>query len=314
MVVIGIIGLLIGIALPAFSRAREAARAATTKAGFATLQTGIESYRTREQMGGTYPPSDYLAGALLVPNPHKGTIPSAPAKIQVGGANLLAWALVGADLLGTPGFRDLNNTDTGVAMYRGIAPYYDDLGADPSKPDINLYALYPNGLPYHPRQKFAEASSFKFPVKNEKGTFTVPVDTKPEVGSLCFLDAWNQPILYYRAHPGYASMVDGRAGNNNTGIYNAVDNGNITGFKFDGTDGLDLGASHNHFRSSKAGNKYGVPVTEPPPRGSFGFAVWNPAVTATYKPHNMDSYLLISAGPDAIYGTPDDVTNYETNK
>jgi hypothetical protein len=27
------------------------------------------------------------------------------------------------------------------------------------------------------------------------------------------------------------------------------------------------------------------------------------------KPKNADSFLLISAGPDGLYGTPDDVTN-----
>jgi hypothetical protein len=37
-------------------------------------------------------------------------------------------------------------------------------------------------------------------------------------------------------------------------------------------------------------------------------------VTVNLLPKNRDSYLLISPGPDAKYGTADDVTNFQKNR
>jgi hypothetical protein len=36
----------------------------------------------------------------------------------------------------------------------------------------------------------------------------------------------------------------------------------------------------------------------------------DPKVTARYWPYNPDSYILISAGADGLYGTSDDITNF----
>ena len=43
--------------------------------------------------------------------------------------------------------------------------------------------------------------------------------------------------------------------------------------------------------------------------------IWNSKIDTTgiYRPHNADSFLLISAGADEKYGTVDDVTNFTQN-
>ncbi len=43
---------------------------------------------------------------------------------------------------------------------------------------------------------------------------------------------------------------------------------------------------------------------------AFQRYVWNPRIEAVYRPHNSESFLLICAGPDGIYGTRDDITNF----
>ena len=47
----------------------------------------------------------------------------------------------------------------------------------------------------------------------------------------------------------------------------------------------------------------------------FGFALFiqNEAVQAKFSPHRPDSFLLLSPGPDLIYGTADDVANFSHN-
>ena len=47
------------------------------------------------------------------------------------------------------------------------------------------------------------------------------------------------------------------------------------------------------------------------PRGSFTHVLRNRSVIAAPRPHRDDSYLLLSAGPDGIFGTPDDIANAE---
>ena len=39
--------------------------------------------------------------------------------------------------------------------------------------------------------------------------------------------------------------------------------------------------------------------------------ILNHKVTARNEPVNKDSYLLISPGPDALWGTEDDITNFD---
>jgi len=39
--------------------------------------------------------------------------------------------------------------------------------------------------------------------------------------------------------------------------------------------------------------------------------ILNPQVTAINRPYRAGSYILISAGKDGLYGSPDDIFNFD---
>ena len=319
MVVIGIISLLIAIALPAFAKAREAARKATTSGTINAISTGIEQFRTDEKFGGQYPQSNLFmdkSGYMPLFSPHL-----APGDLCIaGGASLVVWALAGADLQGTPGFRDLNHIDPEAgANLAGFAPWADDTHHDPP----GLYAM--NGSQaVQPRSSFVDVSKLKFPKNvstSREARFHIPSSPDDQwLESLCFLDAFDQPILYYRASPGRAWPVSDQRPEDvvttpgNAGVYNINDNRNIAYIN----SGLDFGAGTGHFKSAVAGSPLGAPTAarvanEEPPRGSFFWTLYNPSATV-WATHNPETYILLSPGPDGLFGTPDDIGNFPANK
>ena len=110
LVVVAIIALLIAALLPAFGKVREQAKKTQTVAMFSELNQGIQSFQAEQALGGSIPPSsgdNSEGGQKLrweIANPKLETAET----IKIAGAHLLVHALVGADGLGAPGFRDLN--------------------------------------------------------------------------------------------------------------------------------------------------------------------------------------------------------------
>ena len=96
-------------------------------------------------------------------------------------------------------------------------------------------------------------------------------------------DDFGQAILYFKANRTQTGLAR----------YNRGDNASF------------LGAALN-------------PATDP---NAFMQFIWNTQIgtpnvlnNTLYRPHNYDSYILISAGPDKKYGTADDITNYPLDK
>ena len=87
------------------------------------------------------------------------------------------------------------------------------------------------------------------------------------------------PILYYKADT---------SGKRIRTIYSAFDNNVLIGIKQ-----MADGREHPLVRSS-----------------IFYDYIKNPKITARDWPYRPDSYILISAGADGLYGTPDDITNF----
>lgn len=331
MVVIGIIALLMGIALPAFSSIKTKAKIAQTTAMFSTLSTGLESFRADGQVGGKYPASaDTLYG-----NPHNDPPANTPA--ESSGANLLAWALVGADMLGTPGFRNVDGNPNiqGTAINDGVGGWASDThnffnNTAPSQ--SGLYALYPQtwpdaslrGKPVFARSgPYVDTSQLKFPKRytdEDPDHFVLEgLPDKPYLFSICFLDSFNQPILYYRANVGARQMTACGTGSGSTlpapswGVYELLDNCPITGpYVGNPRFPFDLGAGNQHplarFNQNDPAN---ADITKQFDRATneFSYALWNPNVSATRRPYRDDSYLLLSAGPDGLFGTADDISN-----
>ncbi|NLU20378.1 MAG: type II secretion system protein [Phycisphaerae bacterium] len=324
MVVIGIISLLIAIALPAFSAARTAAKRASTEAMISTLSTGADMFHADSALGGAYPPS---VRTFVQPNPINNS------KIAVCGANLLVWGLAGADLLGTPGFRDLDNSGTND-IFGG---WTNDMGSNPAQPRVNLYALS-GTKPYHPRSgPYVDLSKVRLTKQMAPNSldFQVPAGGG-FLNSHAFLDAWDQPILYYKANPNAKYIADEGSVNEGrsaveyyapggryapSGIYNLFDNAIIT------TDpGMDFGAGRAHFSPDRNATNprpmLGNPTVSPTnsafesqnPPGSFVRHIFNPSISAVATPHRPDSFILLSAGADGLFGTADDVANFPINK
>jgi type II secretory pathway pseudopilin PulG len=318
MVVIGIIALLVGILLPAVNAARRAARVTASKATLTTISTGLEQFKADARIGGMYPPSgpDDYSNAIVNPQPVLANDQRSRDPLSLTGANLLVWALAGADLLGTPGFRDLNNNGT----------WQDDTGSDANEPALNLYALDNNGRPYHARSSaYVEIGKMKFPelVLKQPGKqdgYYMPVNEVQSLMSSCFLDNFGQPIVYMRAHKNAPAMFWPNVANPNNslpGVFHLLDNAHITGLE-NSRDGIDLGAGpHPSNGLLHPMATPGNPLPDDPTdllRGSFAYSIWNPKVTAAARPYNEDSYILMSAGPDGWFGTGDDIANFPINQ
>jgi len=168
LVVISILGLLIGILLPSLGAARNAARRAATRAMIYTVDSGLEMFRADEVLGQYYPPSRWSTSGDPGGDPYgqSGTY---------YGAQTLVWAVCGADLQGTPGFRPKGSHDLGDV--------YDE----------NNASMYPRRGPF---------------VDPGKLTIEEPTSIKCEIGGdvsgvvsqgRVILDNFNMPILYYKA-------------------------------------------------------------------------------------------------------------------
>ncbi|HSW45885.1 MAG TPA: type II secretion system protein [Phycisphaerae bacterium] len=326
MVVIAIIAVLISILLPSLGAVRTQVKVAATKTTVSVLETGVNQFQADTRCGGSLPPS--AAPPTTVSGFNGGRIvnPLTGNDARVEGASLLFWALAGADQLGTPGFTDLDGNGT----------WADNTGPGAG----GLYAIYPsNHAQPTLRNKpvvvrsgpFIEISKMKLPQPAVPGDlsrgFAVPVaKVNGVIASPCFLDAFDQPILYYKANANRSLMAGAAIGTANLGTYNLMDNFGITGLQ--GTVvGMDLGrgpvdaSGLFHFAGIPGegadGNLSSVDILtamNDPTNRCFSRTIWNPNVVAVPRPHNEKSFILLSAGPDGVFGTGDDIANFEVNK
>ena len=136
-----------------------------------------------------------------------------------------------------------------------------------------------------------------------------------------FVDDFGSPLLYWRADPAGLviadrSPTDSDASGNQRGIYHYADNKDLVGA--DAQDHpLQLTAASAEHRLYF---EYPAPINpannEPDPtiRGqNFATYIHNKSVAAKIMPQRADSYMLISAGPDGLFGTADDIANFDHN-
>ena len=343
LTVIAIIALLIAILVPAIGKVRESAKETATKATIGSLGTGLETFRADQRVGGSYPPSasDERTGqfAYRVRNPYK-SLPNGPtrARIRMSGAGLLVWGLAGADLLGTPGFKPFG--DTNENQYRSWSA---DTGADVGKGKSEAYGLDPDtGKPLNVRSgPFVDLSKVRVTrwqeaadTKTGLGSFEIPAEAQaaqslgeraPKRIYPTFLDAFDGPILYFRADKAGVKIADLNPGAGNAqiedrGFYHFRDNGHLLNL-LDDEDGLRLSANNKmHPIYGRGEFNASAPVQpteldEPGEIAAHPFAAYirNKDVNARVVPQNKDSYLLISAGADGLFGTGDDIANFEHN-
>jgi type II secretory pathway pseudopilin PulG len=314
MVVIVVIGILVAMLVPAVSYVRTTARNAATQAVLTSISTGLETLKTDQKFGGRYPPSRSDWGQGVV-SPYTGNT------MQITGAGLLVWALSGADLLGSPGFKPFGNDQfwgQSTGSGQGDAYYILQSGIAAGKPQHTRAGLYvePDKVRLSERGAGPGQYVIEAETKARRSQFTRPYPM--------YLDAFGYPILYWRADPAGRIMATerdiGLSPGNPRGIYHWWDNATLVS-----TDVPSLEAPQPLILnpSSARGNRphklewdsypdVAVPARDGLPElGTFQRFIINPDVQAKATPFNAKTYLLISPGADGIYGTADDKTNFE---
>ncbi len=325
LVVVAIIALLVGILLPSFTAVRTSAKKTQTLAQFHALATGLELFRKEQTIGGSLPPSasDNPSDFMLIANPRKSRSTvnnNGQDSVRITGAHLLFQAMVGADQLGTPGFRDRDHdgewwNDTHDAA--GGIYEISTTGPTAGKEEVNRFG----GAGYVDDKMTAAARSLD--ALDPEGLDDVD---KAAVDEPMFVDSFEMPILYYRANRSLYRMTTNLAGANEPGIYRQQDNALITGAEDGGGTayaGLDFGPGEVDGRyhaikvalspdpGSTTATELLVCDTDANYVDSFARFICDHSIRARPTPVRKDSYLLISAGPDNRYGTEDDITNWD---
>jgi prepilin-type N-terminal cleavage/methylation domain-containing protein len=335
LVVITIIALLIGMLLPAVSAVHRTAKNTATKAVFGAMETGLESFRGEGRLGQGYPPSesDWVMNGvpnLMVKSPY---VTSGTTNVTISGAGLLVWAMAGADLLGTPGFKVFRTSGSPVST---MWSQDTDITYNSTTPSLSgAYAVYPEsdsqgrgGQPVQQRTAPFVALDKMRMTKNiaplgNKPNFAIDAeqatmgDAAPKRDYPMFLDAFGFPILYFRADPAGTQLADQYVATGNArGIYHWIDNAQLFAMTTvptpagSGDPRLHLADGSGQHRLEWGTTGPYDPNTNPPPSGTFQGFIYDAKVKAKLSPRRADSYLLISPGADGVYGTGDDVTNF----
>lgn len=199
-----------------------------------------------------------------------------PNGIPYCGAMKLAEAMVGLDLMGfhqNSIFRSDGRDSTGKLLYD---PVTSAIRKGPYLPIENANAYLMQDI---------YTSYGNFLAKSLVLTDIFGHVTNKKTGQKI-----GMPILYYKADPNKSSH-DVNNPDNPDNIYNYKDN----------IDLLALGVP------GKPGVKH--PLYEDP--SLFYIMTQNTNTTLKSVPYNKDSYILISAGPDGLFGTEDDITNFD---
>lgn len=306
LTVMSIIIILISIMVPSLNRVKRYALQVKQKKNFTAIDAGLTMYNA--EFDG-YPESSQMDRPT-------GGVPYC-------GAMRLAEAMVGQDVLGfhpQSHFYQKGTTDgaapiSGTPLDSGGNDLYParrlvNLLADPTVPDAaqklvieasererkGLYLTRENANVYVMGELFADYTTF--------GTdaYSLPVlcDVYANVPNRRTGRNVGTPILYYKANARSKSFETAPA-TPALNIYNHLDNIDLLSLQVPWMTGK------YHPMSPTGGITPDGVATDP---FVFYTAIWNKKISVP-KPFNSDSYILISAGFDGLFGTKDDVFNFE---
>ena len=288
MMTIVVIAIMVGILIPAVMKVRQFAQKAKQKTYMTTIEMSLEMFKNDV---GNYPESSNDVG-------------------DYGGAQKLAEAMMGWDLFGfNPRSEWVSNPDltagTGVYFSNNI-----DLTDAANKQNLSERVgpyLDPSDTPCYLTDNLYTSGSAStntyvitdnFPIRKARALLRSSQFTETQVNM-------GMPILYYRANTSKKEQNTSSptGGNTENNIYNFNDNyiyhqssvvyntDKINGTHF--SDG-SYSEAQVFDRFIKDENKSSIYTT--------GTSSW---------PLRSDSFILISAGPDHLYGTSDDITNFK---
>jgi prepilin-type N-terminal cleavage/methylation domain-containing protein len=356
LVVISIIGVLIGIAVPALTNARTQAKAVQVSAQLKSIEEGLDLFKNDNEKNfrysNGYPPSRFAEDQTIA------------GEQGLYGAQWLVRYLAGKDF---QGYISRNSIPKSILEDGRTTPHFesgyyepgDQPGSisgdasgmlnrpvDRSGPYLNVDKLT-FGFPY----EFGEptddppSSTGRVPPMGLGDTTEYTTnngaggsdDSSNSEDQPVFIDSFNMPILYYVANPNgnvvaeinyelEAETPPGGPSSTTTpvGVYIHEDNAVFTGWDLsEGTTDLemidkgfpyDLAKIHplGRFGSTDSTMTDGFP-------NSFIDLVHDEQVHESteiegttggvLRARNKDRFLLISAGPDELFGTSDDITN-----
>lgn len=318
LTVMGVIAILIGLLVPALGLVRDYAKEIQQKAQFHTIQTGLEMFNNDF---GEYPES--------YENIYRHTNAFSP----YGGAQKLAEAMVGLDFLGfhpNSEFRADNSFVTDdpfepgtqtdpYPVYHAENPYnYAHSGRVLETADENVKARKGPYIDLEHANAYRMEDVYESLDAGGMSFYEGDPTSDTDLSTVVLCDVFSKkrasaqktgmPILYFRANKQFTeqdSVTDtaGGAATYDDDIYNLDDN-NFT-LQLGTTDGT---IDHPLIIDSKGtSTEYGLDDAS---LEIFDKMIVNPKVTAISRPFRAESYILISAGKDGLFGTPDDIFNF----
>ena len=276
LTVMSIIVILIGLLVPALSTVKKFAQEVKQKAQFKSIDVAIELFNTEFS---SYPESSEMG----------------PDNQPYCGAMKLCEAMMGQDLMGFhPDSIFRSDGSDGTKL---LYPPADSVTLQQYSDNLSMRKRY---LPAENVDAFLLGDLYA-----DTGLFAenhfVLCDVYRNVTHRVTGKRVGMPILYYRANAAN-NLHDIENPNNTNNIYNYRDNQLLIalGMPWDpsssGTDGSGgtSGSSHRLLDPKR-----------------FYLNTQNFKVTTTSRPFKEDSYILISAGFDGEYGTPDDICNFD---
>ena len=285
LTVVSIIALLMGILMPSLTRARDQARKVKVMSQLRAISHGgLEMYRNDHR--DEYPPS------ALAPDRITGIPDAAAGNPTLSGAHWLARAMLGCDM-------------------RGLDARADAMIPFTGSNDIT-YAAYASA---ERTPTYLEPEAIRAVRDND--TTRIPYPGSPGTGRLVLLDDYGFPILYYRSSAVSSSAAQAFAPARISSVianYYQEDNAAFTGAGV-AVPGWQYKETR-HWLSSfgNAANPDETPSDLPPGATNwFVNYLHNHNIHETsslIQAYRKDTFILISAGKDGIYGTRDDVTNF----
>lgn len=339
LTVIFIISLLIGILIPSVNGMRNAAKKAVTAKTIDTIKVGLEMFKNDNgndfRLTNGYPPSFQhppIPGYGHNNQLYEGRFPflteSDPPKVY--GAHWLTAMLLGVDKLGYLPRTSVPSKDN--LRTKPWLWYSDDPLSRGEGPLMEGRSTYLDPGNTKTRQ------TSQLPGRENPNLFE-NWDTMSELPVI--VDSFDQPILYYAAytHGKTSNMLEDVRRDDNDYDRNQPQQRGIPFYfhqdniGFTGTEdepGWEFSGRARTHPIARSGALYTADElieadSDPDKRGTFAKYIvdrnlWtqlrlqkakSSALTpnAALRPVNADSFLLISAGPDGLFGTNDDVSN-----
>jgi len=288
LTVIAIIVILIGVLMPALAQVKKLAKETKQKAQLGSIDVGINLYKNDF---GEYPPS------------HGSNDPADSDCFPYCGAQTLAEAMFGQDLLGFHQ-KSIYRNEGKDNTIPDASKLYTFAGMTDPRRDTSLserkepYLDRTNIGVFTPRQIFNRNTYPSDYLVSDRyvicDVFTA-VSRKIEIGGMEKTYKVGSPVLYFRANPSpentelFPYLPTDLPINHAMNIYNYRDNYFLIMLK------------------SIADGK------EHPLNGTFYGFIGDRMIGNFRRPVRPDSFLLISAGSDGLYGTKDDICNFDPN-